>query len=485
MKAYTFKSVTRTGVSALLLVMALLLILTGCNTPTPSEGPTEKPTEQQTEPTVPPVEDREPYTVLVRPDGDGRIYRSVVMEDASADADAVARSIYERTTFIEDTFAIDFELDIAADGNADLIRKVEEYARTGTDRIEVISCPAREVAWELAISGAFYDWNTLDSVRLEADYWHQDAKEEFSTPGGNLFFMSGDLSHLPLASATCMFVNKSLVSKHSWLVTSPFELFQEGRWTFDVFMEYLIAVYDRLDSDGSGSVDTDRWGYVTTRDRGFYQSLVSSYRHTLEKANTPNAIGGYKVNLTREIFDNLIDDFYALSRKNVSRVFEAEDANQPRFVFEKKRAIFYDGELSYAKELRDAGINLGVLPWPKYCYDDEMSDCYNSLVNGDIDVYAIPVNTSARHAGEIGAVLDALASAGAEKVIPLYLEDLFTKKDSTVDEESVAMAELIHRGLNFDFGFYYNPGGDFFSLNFRNPDPIIVDLERWGAVGGK
>lgn len=455
----------------LVLILALLMLssLTACNfgsSELPTESPTDTPTEEVTEPTCRLPDEKDPYmdhvtdktyggadfTVLCRPDGN--FSKGLLVLNTDRTSTAVDRAVYERTAFLAEQFDIRFVWDFAADYKTDLTTKAEQYTKTGANNVELISAQAGEVAWDLAIGDMLYDWNGIEILQTDRDYWSRNAAEQFSTPGGKLFFMTGDANHNALGSATCLFFDKELVESVPGL-GSLYDLVFEDRWTFEKFSELVTVLHSKVNDDGSNTLQTDGWGYVTSYTTGYHQALLSTKYSLVEKNDNPSAIYGYKVNITKEIFDKLIDDCRELYRSGTTYASRTESVAMLRQAFLAGRAAFYDDEVDFAATLQTYGIRFGILPWPKY---DEDTFYYKSLVSQSIDVYGIAANTTEEQAELVASVLEMMAHLGRQDILPAYRQSLLTLH-YLKDEESMEMLEYIHKGLTYDFAYLYNPGG--------------------------
>ena len=474
----------KTKILALVLCLLMLVTLVACNdnnpeTPTTEPGKTETPTTDPNNPEIPTTKpddgtpepgpethdmshvttktygDQE-FTMLSR--NEAKHYSPIIILNLGNTPTSVDRAVYERMTTLETQFGIKFNLELAADATSGLNTMVDNFTKTGTNQIELIAGHAQAVPWNLAMSGKIYEWGQVEILKPDRDYWSQNAREQFSTPGGKLYFLSGDISYLTVGTAFCMFFNKDLVEDSG--LESPYELVRNDTWTFDVFAEYITTIYSNMDNDNSNTIETGSWGYATSSTRGPYQVLVTTKYPMLEKSDSPSSVYGYKVNITKEIFDNMISDFIDLGKSGVAYLSNELNYDLLRPAFKSDRAAFYDDEVLLADEFKASGVNFGVLPWPKY--DDEV-EVYNSMVNAGTDVYSIPINTTDDHMEMIASVLEVMSFLGQRDIMSLYYETILTYQDMP-DEDSIEMLEYVHDGLNYDFGYFYNPGSGFVTL---------------------
>ena len=231
----------KTKILALVLCLLMLVSLVACNNnnpETPTDAPTggpetptggpETPTEDPNKPVIPPVTgdhdmshvttktyNNDEFTMLCRPDE--KFSDALIILELAATPTSIDRAVYERMTAIEAQFGIKFNLDMAADYLNDLNRKVDNYTKTGTDQIELIAGHAQGVPWNLAMNGKLYEWGEIETLKTERDYWGQTAREQFTTPGGKLFFLTGDMLSVSLRSKAHMF---STVSSTLLIISS-------------------------------------------------------------------------------------------------------------------------------------------------------------------------------------------------------------------------------------------------------------------------
>ena len=66
----------------------------------------------------------------------------------------------------------------------------------------------------------------------------------------------------------------------------------------------------------------------------------------------------------------------------------------------------------------------------------------------------------------IASVLETMSYLGQRDIMTLYYETILTYQDMP-DEDSIEMLEYVHDGLNYDFGYFYNPGSGFVTLTSR------------------
>ena len=510
----------KTKILALVLCLLMLVSLVACNNnnpETPTDAPTggpetptggpETPTEDPNKPVIPPVTgdhdmshvttntyNNDEFTMLCRPEE--KFSDALIILELAATPTSIDRAVYERMTAIEAQFGIKFNLDMAADYMNDLNRKVDNYTKTSTDQIELIAGHAQGVPWNLAMNGKLYEWGEIETLKPERDYWGQTAREQFTTPGGKLYFLTGDMSYLTVGTAFGMFFNKDMVEDVE--LTSPYELVRSDSWTFDVFSEYVTTIYSNMDNDNSHTIETGSWGYATSSTRGPYQVLVTTHYPMIEKSESASSIAGYKVNITKQIFDNLIGDFLDLGKSGVAYLSNSMNYTELRGGFTSDRVAFYDDEVLFADTFKSSGVNFGVLPWPKYVYDDEMPELFNSMVNAGTDVYGIAINTTEPRLEMIASVLEMLSYLGQKNIMSLYYETILTYQDMP-DMDSIEMLEFIHDGLNYDFGYFYNPGSGFVTLTTRcknnnssaSREYELVEgavreaLEKWAALDDK
>ena len=456
------------------LTVLMLLSMVACNQPAdpqeqPTEAPTTAPAEGGTEtpttngddkPSEPddsplagaPTYDNSEFTVMFRPDN--RFINPVLVESIEANATSMDRVVYERMILIEEALQIKFDIVRAEDYNKEMISSFSNYAKTGVDALDLANVHGRNVPWNLAISKSLYDWNDL-SVDLDATYWSQNAKEEFSTAGGKLYFLTGDANYLTVGTAFSMFFNKAMVNNVNGL-EMPYQLVRDGEWTFEVFENYVTTIYSNLDGTGTGVLGEDSFGYVTPHTRGPVSILYSTGNSLLTKnQNEPN---GYKYTVYKEVITKAMNDYVGLVLKSGSSLyFRASNADvkaQMHTAFIGETVAFIDDEVDFAGTFAKSGMEFGILPWPMY----EDAEGYTSLVDAGVDVFCVPINTSEENAARISYVLEALSYYGQESVMPLYYETILTYQ-YTKDEESIEMLGYIHDSLSFDFAFFYNPGG--------------------------
>ena len=463
---------------ALLLAALMLLSMVAC-TQTPSDPadttpPTTEGTDPETDPDSNPgetdpetdpdnpvetdPEDEDPlekipevnynnaeFLIYSRPD---RYETSVFLKEIDKGSSSVDRAVWQRTRDIQTAYGLIFEVKATSDVATALYN-----TKSKTDSFGFAGDHGR-YDWNYATKDYLYVWDDLPYVDLTQDYWAQGAAEEWSTPGGKHFLMTGDLTHWNVGAAFVMFFNKDVFSLVDGL-TSPYELVYADKWYYDTFEEYARTLYSNMDGDGSGEISSDSFGYATTMFRGCISIIPSTGIKLLEKDE--NSATGYKVNATKDRVVTAVGDL-AEFLVNESTCYYDPNSNpygSMREAFMANRLAFYDDEVNYALTFTQKGTEFGIVPWPKY---DRRTDSYFSNVNAGCDAFFIPKNTSETFAECISIVLETLAYHGQKDVIPLYYDTVLTYQ-GTRDEESVEMLKIVKENLVYDFHYWFGLAG--------------------------
>ena len=452
---------------AFLLLLALLMVIpfAGCQkTPTPQEtdpvtGPADtdpatdpEGTDPETDPEAgkdgPTLPEKnyggEEFTILMR---DLQEYtEDVYVESMEASSTSLERAVYQRLKDL----CYAYNLVINPIIHERPKNEIPGAAKAGTDVFDLV---VEQTGFSLscAASGYYYDWNDLPYVNLEADWWSAQAAEELATPGGKLYTMVGDISHMSMGAVTCMFFNKELLGDVQGLA-SPYDLVRSGDWLFETFEEYVVTLNANMDGDGTGALETDTFGYATGWWGGPSQVLHSTGYRALEWKNED-----WKFPLDNDTTAEAVFDMrdllwnsgacYVVKHASVAKDFEV--LVEP---FRAGRVAFMDDRVANARRFAGADLSYGILPWPKY---SKRVKEYPATFSAGTNIFAVMRNTSEENAKRISIILEAMAYAGHKDVMPLYFDTILSYQ-YLKDEESIEMLHIIHENLVIDFGYFYS-----------------------------
>ena len=449
---------------ALLLLLVLLTVipLASCQeAPTPQEtdpvtGPADtdpatdpEGTDPETDPEAgkdgPTLPEKnyggEEFTILMR--ALEEYTEDIYVESIGANSTSLERAVYQRLKDL----AYHYNLIIDPVIKERPRDEVPAAAKSGTDGYDLVIEHAG-FTLSCAASGYYYDWNDLPYVNLEADWWNHDAAETMSTPGGKLYTMVGDISYMSVGASVCMFFNKGLLGDVEDL-ESPYDLVRSNEWLFDKFEEYVITMDANMDGDGTGTLETDSFGYGTGWWAGPSQLLHSTGYRTIAWKNEDWKFPLDNDTTTEAVFD--MRDL--LWNSGACYAIDTQEFDALIKPFTEGRLAFTDGRVAHARKFAGEDLSYGILPWPKY---NKKVKEYYATVDGGTNLFSVMRNTSAENAERISIVLEFLAYEGYDKVVPLYYETVLSYQ-YLKDEDSIEMLRIIHDNCVFDLGYFYSP----------------------------
>lgn len=386
----------------------------------------------------------EEFTVLSRQDSDDAKYLSELgIETLTADSSAVDKAVYDRNKLIEEQFDISFVfLTEARPLNVD--RKVSAAVLSEPDEYDLIVNHGINIFGGV-LQGYYADWNNLEYVNLDAPWWSQDARAEFSTPGGRVFCMNGDLSYLSVGTSSCMFFNKAIINNAN--IKSPYDYVKEDNWTLESFKISVRQSDAAIGGDGMGDLSTDGFGYATEKYRGPGYVTFCTGASSLVLGNN----GKYTIGFDNERVVNAVGDYVSFITTDGACYFNIDttvDAVQDAFI--NGNAAFIDDNVRTVVEFKGKGVDFGIVPWPKY--DNEVEN-YTACVGSGTNIFAVLKNSSASNLERISDILEAMSYYGSKNVVSYYF-DTVVSAQAARDEDSYDNLQIIHECLDYDLGGY-------------------------------
>ncbi|MBQ9113201.1 MAG: extracellular solute-binding protein [Clostridia bacterium] len=413
--------------------------------------------------------------------------KDVFVKSIDEQSTAVDKAVYNRNQIVESEFGVDF-LSITADDEKDMDTKISIDVAAGESEYHIIAGHGRNM-FSNAIAGNLIDWNELDYVDLDAEWWSNSAREEWSTPGGKLYLMTGDISYMGVGSAPVMFFNKTYVADSQ--LKSPYDLVYDNEWTLEKFKQYVISLDATLEVQGTGSGDiaTDTFGYVTEQWRGPGYAPFCAGGKTL----VLNESGVYELGQADEKTGNALQTYYELVVQSGAVYYDTKTSiSSIRNAFAGGAAAFYDDCISEAVKLKSSGVDFGIVPWPKY---DSEQESYNLVVGCGTNAFGVLINTKEEDREFISVILEAMAYYGGTEVIPYYF-DTVVSYQAFKDSDSIEMLKVVRRDLHYDFGGwsgfgnFTNVGRDVIKRNGTPASTILMEyasasqaaLDAWYAL---
>ncbi len=371
--------------------------------------------------------------------------------------DIVNDAIFERNDIVQERLDITLEYTLTPGAFSDRNTWVQTLANsiTAGDGAFDISAGYSMAGASLAAQGMVLDLNTLDHIDFTKPWWPSSLTEE-ATVQNKLYFCSGDISTYMIYYMYGTYFNKQFLVDYS--LENPYDLVTEGTWTIDKMMSMAEGVY--VDADGNGvKNDADIFGFET------HTTYLDPFYFGADLRTTDIGEGGLPVlsaDFISERAHDMVVKLVGFSETN-DAIF-LNDYTIAANMFSQNRALFISHELTLATSyLRDAEIEYGIVPMPKY--NEEQQDYY-TVMSFPYSLYSIPLDV--KDADLSAAVLECLASESYRRVTPALFETGFKVKYAT-DNESAAMFDIIRASVVFDFGRVFNDsfGGTTYSL-FRN-----------------
>ncbi|MGN1444810.1 MAG: hypothetical protein ACI4WV_00825 [Eubacteriales bacterium] len=430
---------------ALLLVTCMLTssCLTACSNangkhPTNSTG---------TAPAVSETETIDPRATLDTPELDfgGYIFRVLYIDDPllfttfdvdGYNSDPVNDAIYDRNRIIEDELHITFESQTTSIANApSALSKQVQSGLTGPDAYDLIMQICRD-AYSLTLQNLLCDYNRLEYVDTDKDYYFNEVNKQFSI-GGRLFFAFGADSLNILALSNCMMFNKKIATEHN--IPDLYSEVNNKEWTYDHLFSYCNEVAEDLNGDGSYTLGTDIMGLVGREDYSIPAAWISAGESLISKNEDDmpyySALGdGRMTTIIQEAIT-----FFS------SGICSCYNGSTPYQTFAENKAFMMCGGITHLGNIRDMQDDYGVIPWPMY--DRQQGQYYTRLTDGWLNC----VPTDCPNTERTSAVLQALAYYSYHTVYDAYYKLALSAK-YVRDPESVDMIKLILSNVTVDLG---------------------------------
>ncbi len=378
------------------------------------------------------------FRILIRPNKTKDQYHE---EDSD---DPVESAVYKRNKVVEEMYNI--EISATESSNSGYETDALTSILAGDDAYDIIF-PHTGAAFTYAVQDALVNINDVSTIHLEQPWWSQDIRDSFDI-NGNLFVIDGDISMHRLEYAMCMYFNKRIFDELG--IEYPYDLVEDGEWTFDEFEDIVKQGAKDLNGDGVMTPEADQYGYVARE----WQTPIAIIYTGGQRIYSKNEEGIPELTLNTTKTIDIYDTFFDLCDHESTFLLltdEPKNYTGPS-IFQEGRTMFYDGNLGEAKSLRSMQDDFGILPIPKYEYDDK----YATVVNGHAHVAIMPVTVEDYE--KTGSIIEALCAIGSRDVLPAFY-DVSLKTKFTRDNESEEMLDIIRDSIIYDLG--YCSGGTF------------------------
>jgi len=364
--------------------------------------------------------------VCVGKDGGG--FDSLIgSEDTKASVMEQAK--YDRYIYLKDRLSIDlFETSFHYDTMAE---KTQALVMANDDTVDMVNWGLWRV-FMFGLDGCLLSASQVPYIDQSKPYWAEDAREAM-TLLGQQYALVGDFDTTRYSETICMLFNKTILENHN--LTSPYELVDNDQWTFDTLLTMASTVHNDADSDGTPTAG-DTIGMIGG-EHEFFQ-----YFHNAAglRQISPDADGNPVFNVPGN--EKFVDVWNWCRSINDSGVMMKGDA----IGFAADLALFSYISFGGIVELRDMESDFGVVPLPKW---NEDQDRYYTPSGGS--AFGVLITAESKEA--VGAYLEAGASYGHRKLIPLFYDNDLKLKLAR-DTKCAEMFDLILASSIYDLGVH-------------------------------
>lgn len=356
--------------------------------------------------------------------------------------DVVEDSKYSRNLDIQERFNAVVKA-VASAGIAELDSELKASVMSG-DHAYDIAIPHQIQSGPGFITGNYIrSWNDVPYIDASQPWWNQSINETIEILGQQ-YYIAG---YITMPTPFCMYANKGLLTDYGY--DDIYGLVREGAWTIDKLAEITANAY--IDLDGNGVVDpADQFGVSFNNDNTTLNFMYSSgmYSVVMDENGVPVP------NVYNDKMISLIDKMYNLIYTNNQTLFTTYTTQAEQGVggFTAGRILFLCSGVSNLAALRDADIELGVIPYPKW---DEAQEAYNTHVDAWNGMLCIPKTAAESDLERTGVIVEAMA-AYTYKFVILDYYDVALGTKYIRDEESREMLDIIFDGVVYDFGYIFD-----------------------------
>ena len=374
----------------------------------------------------------------------------------------VLDAVYHRNQLIEETYNCQIQWVDAV--GAEYVKNI---LMAGSE--EDASMLSRQL-WEtfdLIEAGLLYDLNdpAFEHLDLSASWYNQSIQKDIAI-GGRLYAVNGDMLFTDEVGMWITLFNKSLAEKYMPDV-DLYAAVKNGEWTIDMLTQYASLATTELIADDTMTY-MDQWGYIG--EGANVPALIGAAGHRLAEITTDGTI---KLNVFDAGFINIftkcmqtVDNRFCLLAEDIKGVDNLWDTYDS--VFYEGRALFMIASLYRSIKFREMDTDFGILPMPKL---DANQTEYYTWSTYNINVVSIPYTCT--DPARTSAIMEALFEESSYGLQPSFTINALMYQ-TTRDDESIEMLELIMDSTIYDIGVVYNFGGTY---------SVLYDAARNRAPG--
>lgn len=294
----------------------------------------------------------------------------------------------------------------------------------------------------------FVDLLDVPLLRVDMAWWDQQFINR-NIIEDRLFYATSDLSLMAFDSVWAMYFNEDMMQDLG--LDFPYDLVWDGKWTMEELNKYAKAA---ADLNGDSSFEYDASGLATYGEVSVAgienQRLYSLGAEYVER----NYMGRYE--FTAHENESFWDAWVALSTYfgTIDGRFLYGGEDDFLEIFANGRALFLSAELKYAPILSEKKGAFGLLPQPKYDWDQ---DNYESSVGGNVLSFCIPATN--KELARTGFIVDFLTYESFCSMLPRYY-DTHTGPKALTRNESRQCLKIIRntKGLEVSVPYGWTRG---------------------------
>ena len=379
----------------------------------------------------------------------------------------ISNAIYTREAEVEERFNVEILVDEKAGSykaDCELMKTYQTSVASGFNDYSLVS--NHMVAQATAsVNGYTANLANMSDLNMQKEWWGEQFYESCCI-NGKFFIAVGDIGHTLYEYMQCIIFNKDMTDTYIKNADeTPVDLYQmvkDGDWTYEKLKDYT-----KLASTSAEEIGLLINGHAT-------RGLPLVFEVDLLTKDESRGYPVYSFPTTpSETYVTFADDLLAFLNDTpqvvASTGIDNADCGTPKFA--EKKTMFYAQQLKEVTSEKVDGMNLGILPLPKY-NDDQLE--YHTVMRDSVTAVSVPKNV--KNEDMAGLVTEAMCMYSYQNVRPAYVETVM--KGQKLDTRMGEIFDMMRAGVVVEFLTMFNASIE------GTPYSLLANLhESSGATG--